>query len=191
MTDLEQSFDTLQENVNADPALVQEARDRRGVFADALGSEPDVEDILFIGSLLAVARSSQSRTSTWQSSTAEAIIRVGARPASQQLTLSNARASRSSDCSALRAATRLTSYDWRGRETIRSNASSTIPRTKTPSPLTSYPHFATTRHTPHTGNRFSRLGPHPSRAPESMRQKPERRMALLRPARPRREALES
>jgi hypothetical protein len=56
VADLDASFDELQTNVNADPAVVSEARERRNVFRDALGPEHDVSEIVFTGS---IARGSQ------------------------------------------------------------------------------------------------------------------------------------
>lgn len=54
--DLERAFDGLQLKVDADPALVREARERRQKFADAFLDEDDVDEVVFIGS---IARSTQ------------------------------------------------------------------------------------------------------------------------------------
>jgi hypothetical protein len=49
--DLENAFDQLQQNVDADPEHVSEARSRRRKFADAFAAEGDVEEVVFIGSI--------------------------------------------------------------------------------------------------------------------------------------------
>jgi hypothetical protein len=53
---LSRAFDVLQENVNADPLQVEEARQRREMFQLAFGDEPDAETSVPTGSL---ARGSQ------------------------------------------------------------------------------------------------------------------------------------
>lgn len=53
---VDDAFNEFQKVVNADPTLVQEAKDRRNKFADALTEQDDVQGALFIGS---IARASQ------------------------------------------------------------------------------------------------------------------------------------
>jgi predicted nucleotidyltransferase len=54
--DIERAFDDLQRAVDADPALVEEARDRRRKFEAAFGRDSDVTETVAIGS---IARGSQ------------------------------------------------------------------------------------------------------------------------------------
>src|ERR1700753_2405863 len=53
---LTEAFDAMQQNVNADPLQVEEARQRREMFQFAFSEEPDAETSIPTGSL---ARGSQ------------------------------------------------------------------------------------------------------------------------------------